>query len=236
MNLYKYTFFQNLTKIERIEQIWLYGSHARGDSHEKSDIDIAVIGEDLSVDDWALAQEIIQNADTLNKIDLVWYNQLEKTSLLRKNIDRDRKLLFKRGSFEMEKEFWLDSFNELGNAVDRLQDLVNMPDIETLDYLRDATIQRFEFNIELYWKVLRKILAYEGLSAITPRDVLKNAYQSGLISGDTIWLKMLDDRNKTSHVYAEEVIIEIFNRIRHDYVPVLVSNYQILKNRYNLPR
>ncbi|MBX3457496.1 MAG: nucleotidyltransferase substrate binding protein [Candidatus Paracaedibacteraceae bacterium] len=132
----------------------------------------------------------------------------------------------------MEKEFWIDSLNKLGKAVGRLDELVNMPGIDTLDYLRDATIQRFEFTSELYWKVLRKILAYEGLSAVTPRDVLKSSYQAGLITGDAIWLKMLDDRNKTSHVYAEEIIIEIFNRIRHDYIPVFISNYKNLAEKY----
>lgn len=232
MNLYRYIFFQKLTKLDTIQEIWLYGSCARGDSTDISDIDLAIVAPTLSDEDWKLAQSYVRDADTLTKIDLVWYDQLDDTSLLRKNINRDKKLLFKQGSFEMEKEFWIDSLSELGNAVGRLNDLMNMPGIDTLDYLRDATIQRFEFTIELYWKVLRKILAYEGFSAVTPREVLKSAYQAGLITGDAIWLKMLDDRNKTSHVYAEEIIIEIFNRIRHDYTPVLASNYKNLDKKY----
>ncbi|MBX3457495.1 MAG: nucleotidyltransferase domain-containing protein [Candidatus Paracaedibacteraceae bacterium] len=55
MNLYKYAFFQKLTRINTIQEIWLYGSFARGDSNRNSDIDLAIVGQNLSQEDWQIA-------------------------------------------------------------------------------------------------------------------------------------------------------------------------------------
>ena len=127
--------------------------------------------------------------------------------------------------------FWKDSFEALGRALERLVELVEHEDRDKVDYIIDATIQRFEFVIELYWKVLKKILAYEKVDATSPRDVIKNAYRFELIDDEKAWLAMLDDRNQTSHVYREEDALEIFCHIQK-YTPVLQKSYQKLKERY----
>ena len=45
--LQEYDFFQNLTKLPFVEQIWLYGSRARNTNAERSDIDLAIIAPSL---------------------------------------------------------------------------------------------------------------------------------------------------------------------------------------------
>ena len=40
-------YIETLSKIIKIDQVILFGSYARGDSHEYSDIDLAVISSDL---------------------------------------------------------------------------------------------------------------------------------------------------------------------------------------------
>jgi hypothetical protein len=39
-----------------------------------------------------------------------------------------------------------------------------------------------------------------------------------------VLLDMLEDRNKTSHIYDEHTAEEIFERIKNEYVPVIASN------------
>jgi nucleotidyltransferase substrate binding protein (TIGR01987 family) len=68
--------------------------------------------------------------------------------------------------------------------------------------LRDATIQRFEFVVELCWKTLKRCLLIEGIEAYTPKEVLKQAFQSHWLDSEKIWLEMLDDRNLMSHIYS----------------------------------
>lgn len=46
----------------------------------------------------------------------------------------------------------------------------------------DATIQRFEFSIELFWKALKKKLLYDYcIDAQSPKTVLQQAYINQLI-------------------------------------------------------
>lgn len=89
----------------------------------------------------------------------------------------------------------------------------------------DATIQRFEFSIELFWKTLKRQLAYEGIETTTPRETMKHAYKSGWLHEEAPWIDMLNDRNRSSHIYNEEMAIEIYDHIR-SYQKELAHTYQ----------
>jgi len=99
--------------------------------------------------------------------------------------------------------------------------------------MQDAAIQRFEFVIELFWKVLKKILVYEKIEGITPRDILSKSFQFQLIDDETMWLQMLDDRNNASHIYNEESAKKVFDNIKL-YLPIFERTYVKLKKKYNL--
>lgn len=222
-----YRFIHQLSDLAFIDQIWLFGSRARGDNQARSDIDLAIICPEASDADWLKVKQIIDNADTLLHIDCVRYDENTLDIELIKNILKDKKVVY------MKNLAWKDSFDTLGRAVDRLQDVLQHSEIDNFEYLRDATIQRFEFTIELFWKVLKKILAYEKIETGTPRDTLSKAYQYHLIQNEDLWLNMLDDRNNTSNAYKEKEAKIIFDHIK-DYCPVFVKTYQDLKEKYKL--
>ena len=77
----------------------------------------------------------------------------------------------------------------------------------------DGTIRRFEFTFELFWKVLQRLLADQGIPANSPKAVLQHGFRLGWLENEVIWLKMLDDRNLTSHPYREALALEIYRRI-----------------------
>lgn len=87
------------------------------------------------------------------------------------------------------------------------------------DLGKDGVIQRFEFTFELLWKSLKVFLEYEGIECRTPRECLKSAFRIGIIEDEEAFLDMLEDRNKTSHIYDKEESEKIFQRIRNDYIP-----------------
>lgn len=122
------------------------------------------------------------------------------------------------------------SFSNLGRALDRLGETQEESPGEN-PFLIDATIQRFEFCLELYWKALTRLLAYEGIEAATPRATFKHAFQQGWRHDEGCWLDMLDDRNKTSHVYSEQAAQEIFTRIR-GYLPEMRRTFETLRQQY----
>jgi predicted nucleotidyltransferase len=75
-----------LFSMQGVEQVILYGSRAKGNYREGSDIDLAVKGN-LAFDDLA---KMSVNLDDLNlpwKIDLSLYNQIKNDDLL-EHIDR----------------------------------------------------------------------------------------------------------------------------------------------------
>ena len=103
------------------------------------------------------------------------------------------------------------AFSRLKEAVERAKD----------DLDRDGVIQRFEFSVELFWKTLKKVLEYNKVECYSPRDCVKKAFRYGMIDDDEIVLDMLEDRNRSSHIYDEEEAVRIFEIISKVYVNVL---------------
>lgn len=91
-----YQFLQKLSQLPFVEEIWLYGSRARGDNQERSDIDLALVCPTATTNDWFLVREIINTADTLLKIDCVRFDTLDQKGAFAQNILRDKKVLFKK--------------------------------------------------------------------------------------------------------------------------------------------
>ncbi len=88
-------FFSKLCELSFIENIFLYGSRARGDFLERSDIDIAVNMPDASLEDWETVMRIIDDADTLLPIDCVRLDTLKNPDL-KNAIEKDKIVLFSR--------------------------------------------------------------------------------------------------------------------------------------------
>lgn len=73
----------------RIKQIALFGSRARGDERERSDVDVAVFSDQWSSDDWILwKQKTLENSPTLLELDLVWFDEI-KDKAFRKRIEEE---------------------------------------------------------------------------------------------------------------------------------------------------
>lgn len=227
-----YEFVKRLKELPFIEEIWVFGSRARQDATERSDIDLAVLCPNAGEKEWVKVLDILSNADTLLKIDCIRFDRLEEDDRLKDNILKYKTVIYKKDN-KMDEIFWKDYFATLGTAIERLAEVIRHPDVNKNDFMRDSAIQRFEFVIELFWKVLKKILIYEKLETVTPRDIFAKAYQSKLIDDEKIWLAMLDDRNNTSHGYKQEEAKRIFENIK-TYLLIFEGTYGRLKIKYQL--
>jgi len=85
----------------------------------------------------------------------------------------------------------------------------------------DASIQRFEFTIELAWKCLRDILLRDhAIETASPKTTMQQAFRVCLVDDETLWLAMLRDRNLSAYTYREALAREIFARLP-DYLTTL---------------
>lgn len=115
---------------------------------------------------------------------------------------------------------------KVSKALIALEEIAFIPVTKDRAYI-DATIQRYEFTIELFWKFLKAILESKGVEVQYPKDVLKESYQGQLIDDEAIWLSMLNDRNLTSHTYDEALADQIYGRIQ-TYIPILRKTFEHL--------
>ena len=99
--------------------------------------------------------------------------------------------------------------NSLEISVKLLHDsLIKQQDnLDLHKALRDACIQRFEFCVELAWKVSIKLL---GLETKAPNPAIREMAQNKIIDDPQVWFNFLIARNKTSHTYDEDVARAVY--------------------------
>lgn len=124
---------------------------------------------------------------------------------------------------------WRLSLEKLGKSLFRLEEALD--ESQQNAFLIDATIQRFENCIELFWKTFRHLLALEGKETFSPKESLQASYQLGWIQNEQAWLGMLKDRNLTSHTYNEALAEQIVQRVRI-YYPEMKKTYQFLVQHF----
>ena len=103
---------------------------------------------------------------------------------------------------------------EYEKAVNALTRALALPED---DITRDASIQRFEFCIELAWKVSKRFL---GTATSAPKQVIREMGQAELITDVSHWLVAIDQRNLSSHTYNEDLAREVY-RFAADFLPEL---------------
>jgi len=113
-----------------------------------------------------------------------------------------------------EKEISIEELKKATQSLKIAQDLLadslkNSPDhLEMHKALRDSCIQRFEFCVELSWKVSIKIL---GLLTKSPNVAIRDMAQNNLIDKPDKWFDFLTARNKTSHTYNEDIAQQVYS-------------------------
>ena len=192
------------------KQLVLFGSRARGDFRERSDIDVAVYGLDEQ-----RRSEFLDRVDslpTLLDFDIVFVSAQTDAALLA-NIEKDGIPIM--GKLD-------EKYEKLVLARQRLREGIAEYAKTRSTTVRDGVIQRFEFCTELAWKAAREYLIDQGHTDISsPKAVMKQAYADGLVSDSELWASLLNDRNLTSHIYDEATASAVFGRISADYLHML---------------
>ncbi|MGL4998387.1 MAG: HI0074 family nucleotidyltransferase substrate-binding subunit, partial [Cetobacterium sp.] len=89
---------------------------------------------------------------------------------------------------------WNERISDLENAISRLKEAIKDSEQISLSTLKDGVIQRFEFSLELSWKLLKTYLNNEGIDNFTtPKSVVREAFKIGILKDGNLWIKMIED-------------------------------------------
>ena len=115
-------------------------------------------------------------------------------------------------------EHFLGALRQLKNAND-LQKERAFTELEL-----QGAVQAFEVTQELSWKVMKDFLESQGKTDLFgSKTVVREAVNVGLISNGEQWLKTIESRNKTSHIYDESEILKILEIIFDEYLPIFIA-------------
>jgi nucleotidyltransferase substrate binding protein (TIGR01987 family) len=125
---------------------------------------------------------------------------------------------------------WRQRFQNYSRAVGLLQSALADGPEALNDLEKEGAIQRFEYTVELAWKVLKDFLESNGanLSSVTPKSVVKAAFAARLIPDGQQWIDMLDHRNMLSHKYDPSLLVPGLAQIQSRFLPALEALRQYL--------
>lgn len=78
----------------------------------------------------------------------------------------------------------------------------------------------YEICFEQSWKAMKEILELNGVSESqtgSPRQILKAAYQAGMIKDEDVWLEALRSRNNVAHAYNRNIAEDIVQKTKLKY-------------------
>lgn len=129
----------------------------------------------------------------------------------------------------MSDERFTLALDHFERALARLHEVLAQPENE---FIRDATIQRFEFTFEAAWKAMYRWLRARGVDVDEDAySSLPEAFKRQLITDEKRWGEMRKYRNLTSHTYNEPLAIEVAAFVRTDAAPTLDVLAQALRDR-----
>jgi nucleotidyltransferase substrate binding protein (TIGR01987 family) len=124
----------------------------------------------------------------------------------------------------MEKDIrWIQRLDNFLKAVNLLAEVESMDLGELSQLEKEGIVKRFEYTLELGWKTLKDKMESDGLilDRISPKVVLKEAFQAKYIDQIDLWLEMINDRNLLSHSYDLETFESVIPDIQSVYTPLL---------------
>lgn len=110
-------------------------------------------------------------------------------------------------------------FTSLSKAIATLAKALQVAKLRPKDeFVRDASIQRFEYTYELCVKSLRRQLTAMAdspaeIDALGYRDMIRMGVERGLVKSETPWFGYRELRNVTSHVYDPAKARKVFGAL-----------------------
>ncbi len=107
----------------------------------------------------------------------------------------------------------------------------NLQIISPNDAEKQGIIKSYEYTFELSWKTLKDYLESIGITALSPRDVIKQSFHMQIITDGDTWIDMLNQRNLMAHTYNEELAQKALQLIKEHYYLVIKTLMSYLEQQ-----
>jgi len=115
---------------------------------------------------------------------------------------------------------WIQRYSNFKRAFSRLDEAMSMSSLTELE--RDGLVQRFEFTLEIGWKVLKDFLEDQGFDFTpSPKETFRQAQAAGYIDFAQALIDGLEMRNILSHDYSGEKFETSEKTLRETVFPAL---------------
>ena len=127
---------------------------------------------------------------------------------------------------------WQYQFDQYRRAFILLREAIEQEQPLT-QLAKEGVTRRFARVVELAWKTLKDYLESENvvLEPVTPRTVIRRAFEAGIIEQGDAWQKALDARNRMSQTYNLETFERVIADIRTSYLAAFEELYLFLLER-----
>ena len=120
---------------------------------------------------------------------------------------------------------WIQRAKNYEKAFLRLKEAMEMEELNELE--RNGLIHRFEFTIELAWKVMKDYLEHQGFDfKPSPKETIRLGQQSEYIDYAQELLDGLLIRNELTHDYDGKKFETFEQQLREETYPALEKLYR----------
>ena len=113
----------------------------------------------------------------------------------------------------------MKKFDNFCSALNNLKDIYNYEEPYE-NVILTGLVALYEICFEQSWKAMKEILEHDGVPESQtgfPRQILKLAYQMGLIKDEELWLAALKMRNNVAHSYNHAVALDIVDETKDKF-------------------
>ena len=128
----------------------------------------------------------------------------------------------------------MKKFENFCNALENLNDIYKYNEPYE-NVILTGLVALYEICFEQARKAMKEILQHNGISDVetgSPRQILKTAYQLGMIKDENAWLEALLSRNNVAHAYNNVIAMEIVKKTKELYYNMFVNLKEELTNKW----
>ena len=129
----------------------------------------------------------------------------------------------------------MKKFDNFCSALANLKDIFEYEEPYN-NVVLTGLVALYEICFEQSWKAMKEILEQNGVSEAqtgSPRQILKTAYQTGLVKDEQLWLNGLVTRNNVAHAYNQAIALDIVRKTKATYYQMFCDLKSEIESNWN---